>query len=224
MAIYFAKYGAAATAKAYQHRVPPEWSHAELVCTSCAEEYEHDLDECPSCGSPDANVIGRGSAGRFWGYRGLQRSLAIREVTPSVGLAAGRIARRWYRAKARSYNGTGRSESAPSARSYARTSACSPMLADSFASTTAPPLTHSLPEHCDKRSIPRTRPNSIGTIQSPWTIDTVGRDASRVVNVRTRPSLGRELPGRCRLIAITTPFGLFWPIPTSSIFSLSITG
>jgi hypothetical protein len=40
-----------------------------------------------------------GTAGRFWGYRGLHRELAIREVTPDVGIAAARIARRWYRAK-----------------------------------------------------------------------------------------------------------------------------
>jgi hypothetical protein len=44
-------------------------------------------------------VIEEGSVGRFWGYRGLHRELAIRQVTPEVGIAAGRIARRWYRAK-----------------------------------------------------------------------------------------------------------------------------
>ena len=37
--------------------------------------------------------------GRFWGYRGLRRVQAVRQVAPDVGIAAGRIARRWYRAK-----------------------------------------------------------------------------------------------------------------------------
>ena len=40
-----------------------------------------------------------GSVGRFWGYRGLHRELAIRQVTSDVGIASGRVARRWYRAK-----------------------------------------------------------------------------------------------------------------------------
>jgi hypothetical protein len=99
MAIYFAKYGAAATGKEYQHRVPKEWLACELVCAECGAGYEQDRDECPGCGCPDADLVETGSAGRFWGYRGLHRVLAIRQVTPDVGIAAGRIARRWYRAK-----------------------------------------------------------------------------------------------------------------------------
>ncbi|GJF07401.1 hypothetical protein PSD17_63480 [Pseudonocardia sp. D17] len=99
MAVYFAKYGAAATGKEYQHRVPREWVDTVLVCSSCGVEHDQALDECPGCGCPDADVVERGSAGRFWGYRGLNRALAIRQVTPDVGIAAGRIARRWYRAK-----------------------------------------------------------------------------------------------------------------------------
>jgi RNA polymerase subunit RPABC4/transcription elongation factor Spt4 len=99
MALYFAKYGAAATGKDYQHRVPPDWLDTALLCTSCAEEYEEDLNECPACGHPQADALERGSVGRFWGYRGLNCNLAIRHVTPVVGLTAGRIARRWYRAK-----------------------------------------------------------------------------------------------------------------------------
>lgn len=99
MAVYFAKYGAAATGKDYQHRVPPEWVSTMLVCTTCAEEYEADIDQCPACGHPDADLIERGRVGRFWGYRALHRTLAVRQVTPSVGIIAGRIARRWYRAK-----------------------------------------------------------------------------------------------------------------------------
>jgi hypothetical protein len=61
--------------------------------------YDSDRDECPDCGCPDADVTDEGIVGRFWGYRGLHRELAIRQVTPAVGIAAGRIARRWYRAK-----------------------------------------------------------------------------------------------------------------------------
>jgi hypothetical protein len=40
-----------------------------------------------------------GSAGRFWGYRGLRPVLAVRQVTPEDGIRAGRVLRRWYRAK-----------------------------------------------------------------------------------------------------------------------------
>ena len=56
-------------------------------------------DECPECGCPEADIVEQGSVGRFWGYRGLRRALAVRQVTPDVGIAAGRVARRWYRAK-----------------------------------------------------------------------------------------------------------------------------
>ncbi|MGD9526847.1 MAG: hypothetical protein AB7L91_14935 [Dehalococcoidia bacterium] len=99
MSIYFAKYGAAATGKEYQHRIPPEWLTSELVCTECSAGYDQALDECPACGCPDADLVETGSAGRFWGYRGLSRCLAIRQVTPAIGIAAARIARRWHRAK-----------------------------------------------------------------------------------------------------------------------------
>jgi hypothetical protein len=98
MAMYFAKYGAGG-GKEYQHRVPSEWLTIVLVCTSCTAEYDQDRDECPDCGCPDADVVEQGSVGRFWGYRGLHRVLAVRQVTPDVGIAAGRLARRWYRAK-----------------------------------------------------------------------------------------------------------------------------
>jgi hypothetical protein len=53
----------------------------------------------PGVRLPGADVVEQGSVGRFWGYRGLRRALAVRQVTPDVGIAAGRIARRWYRAK-----------------------------------------------------------------------------------------------------------------------------
>ena len=36
---------------------------------------------------------------RFWGYRGLRPVLAVRQVTPEDGIRAGRVLRRWYRAK-----------------------------------------------------------------------------------------------------------------------------
>ena len=45
---------------------------------------------------PSEQAIDRG---RFWGYRGLRPVLAIREVTPHNGIRAGRVLRRWYRAK-----------------------------------------------------------------------------------------------------------------------------
>jgi hypothetical protein len=99
MAVYFAKYGAASTGKEYQHQVPREWLQTVLICSECRTGYDQDFDECPDCGCPDADVTEEGSVGRFWGYRGLHRELAVRQVTPDVGIAAGRIARRWYRAK-----------------------------------------------------------------------------------------------------------------------------
>jgi len=96
--VYFAKYGTAGS-KEYQHRVPREWIDAYLVCDDCGRDYPEDHDECPDCGCYDAEVIEVGSAGRFWGYRGLRPVLAVREVTPDDGIRAGRTLRRWYRAK-----------------------------------------------------------------------------------------------------------------------------
>ena len=98
MAVYFAKYGSAG-AKEYQHRVPPEWLDSYLVCNDCGRDYDQDRDECPDCGCFEAELVELGSAGRFWGYRGLRPVLAIRQVTPGDGIRAGRILRRWYRSK-----------------------------------------------------------------------------------------------------------------------------
>ena len=44
-------------------------------------------------------MIEIGSAGRFWGYRGLRPVLAVQQVTPDDSIRAGRVLRRWYRAK-----------------------------------------------------------------------------------------------------------------------------
>ncbi|MQA14702.1 MAG: hypothetical protein GEV09_11165 [Pseudonocardiaceae bacterium] len=98
MAVYFAKYGTA-HGKDYQHRVPDEWISCYLLCESCGRDYDTDHDECPDCGHPDAEVVELGSAGRFWGYRGLRPVLAARHVTPANGVRAGRVLRRWYKAK-----------------------------------------------------------------------------------------------------------------------------
>jgi hypothetical protein len=99
MAIYFAKYGTGGR-KDYQHRVPPEWLSYALVCDDCGTEYDAELDECPDCGSLDAELVETGCGpGRFWGYRGLTPVLAARQVTPDNGIAAGRVLRRWYHAK-----------------------------------------------------------------------------------------------------------------------------
>jgi len=98
MAVYFAKYGTAG-GKEYQHRVPREWIDACLVCDECGRDYPEDRDECPDCGCFEAEVVEVGSAGRFWGYRGLRPVLAVRQVTPEDGIRAGRVLRRWYRAK-----------------------------------------------------------------------------------------------------------------------------
>ncbi len=74
MAVYFAKYGTGG-GKEYQHQVPREWLTTELVCTGCGCSYDQDRDECPDCGSFEADVVELGSVGRFWGYRGLHRAL-----------------------------------------------------------------------------------------------------------------------------------------------------
>jgi hypothetical protein len=99
MAVYFAKYGTGGR-KDYQHRVPPEWLSVALVCEDCGAEYDAECDECPDCGSLDAELVETGAGpGRFWGYRGLTPVLATRQVSPDTGIAAGRVLRRWYRAK-----------------------------------------------------------------------------------------------------------------------------
>jgi hypothetical protein len=99
MAVYFAKYGTAGR-KDYQHHVPREWITSVLICDECGREYPEDRDECPDCGCLDAELLDTGGGpGRFWGYRGLRPVLAIRQVSPAVGVAAGRVLRRWYRAK-----------------------------------------------------------------------------------------------------------------------------
>jgi hypothetical protein len=100
MAVYFAKYGHGAS-KEYQHHVPPQWLLARLRCEDCDTVYvENGDDPCPSCGSYEAELIEEaGGTGRIWGYWGLRPVLAVREVTPQVGIQAGRVMRRWYRAK-----------------------------------------------------------------------------------------------------------------------------
>jgi len=99
MAVYFAKYGTSG-GKEYQHRVPDEWLTSVLVCDGCGTEYEQDRDECPACGALEAELVDSGGGpGRFWGYRGLRAVLAVRQVTAAIGVQAGRLMRRWYRAK-----------------------------------------------------------------------------------------------------------------------------
>ncbi|MGI8815954.1 MAG: rolling circle replication-associated protein [Pseudonocardia sp.] len=75
MAVYFAKYGTSG-GKEYQHHVPKEWIGGYLLCTDCGSEYEEDRDECLDCGGLAADLVEPGTAGRFWGYRGLHRALA----------------------------------------------------------------------------------------------------------------------------------------------------
>jgi ribosomal protein L37E len=71
-----------------------------LICNDCGQQYDQDRNECPDCGDLEADLVGIGGGpGRFWGYRGLRPVLAVRQVTSEVGIAAGRVLRRWYRAK-----------------------------------------------------------------------------------------------------------------------------
>ena len=88
----------AAPSSTHSRIVADEWITSHLLCSRCGSEYDQDRDEC-DCGCPDADLIEQGSVGRFWGYRGLRRELAVRQVTPRIGIAAGRLARRWHRAK-----------------------------------------------------------------------------------------------------------------------------
>jgi hypothetical protein len=96
--VYFAKYGTTGSNE-YQHQVPSEWITSYLVGEDCGREYDQARDECPDCGCLEAQLVDTGSAGRFWGYRGLRPVLASRQVTPAVWIAAGRVLRRWYRSK-----------------------------------------------------------------------------------------------------------------------------
>lgn len=98
MAVYFTKYGSGGS-KEYQNRVPHQWLDAVATCLDCDHQYDADLHECPDCGHPEAEIDYHGSAGRFWGVRGLRSAVAVRHVSPDTGIAAGRIARRWYAAK-----------------------------------------------------------------------------------------------------------------------------
>ena len=61
------------------------------VCAS-ARSSHNSISACRYCDARCANadMIEEGSVGRFWGYRGLHRELAVRQVTPDVGVAAGR--------------------------------------------------------------------------------------------------------------------------------------
>lgn len=48
----------------------------------------------------EAELVEAGSGpGRVWGYRGLRPVIAVRQVTSTIGGQAGRLMRRWYRAK-----------------------------------------------------------------------------------------------------------------------------
>jgi len=98
MAVYFTKYGQGGR-KEYQNQVPREWLDAVATCLDCSRSYDADEHECPDCGHPEADIDYHGSAGRFWGVRGLRPAVAVRHVSPDAGIAAGRVARRWYAAK-----------------------------------------------------------------------------------------------------------------------------
>jgi hypothetical protein len=76
-----------------------------MRCEDCGTEYSEPDGEgeeafCPVCGAYTAQLVeGPGGTGRFWGYWGLRPVIAVRQVTPMLGIQAGRIMRRWYRAK-----------------------------------------------------------------------------------------------------------------------------
>ena len=61
-----------------------------------------DREECLECSCLDAELVDTGGGpGRFSGYRNLRPVLAIHQVLSQSrwGIAAGRVLRRWYRAK-----------------------------------------------------------------------------------------------------------------------------
>lgn len=84
MAVYFAKYSTAGC-KEYQHQVPREWITSYLVYKDCGRDYDQARDDCPDCGCLEAELVDTGSAGRFWGYRGLRPVLAVRSGHPGCG-------------------------------------------------------------------------------------------------------------------------------------------
>lgn len=87
LAVYFLKESLGGEGKAYQNRAPVEWlcgwvDHAAGV-------------EGPQPKGHDS----RPSMGRFWGYRGISKSVMTVEVEPSVGTQVARAMRRWQRAQ-----------------------------------------------------------------------------------------------------------------------------
>lgn len=83
MAVYFLKRATGHNLKAekeYQHLVPPEWAGVDRET---------------------GEAIGRGGAGRFWGYLRLERLVRIVELDDVQFLAARRLFRRYTRAQGR---------------------------------------------------------------------------------------------------------------------------
>ena len=99
MAIYFAKYGTGGR-KDYQHRVPPEWLSLALVVRRLRRRVRRRPRRVPRLRQPRRRT--RRDRHRTRPVLGLPRPhpvLAARQVTPDIGIAAGRVLRRWYRAK-----------------------------------------------------------------------------------------------------------------------------
>ena len=99
MAAYFAKYGTGGR-KDSQHRVRPEMLPAAQVCDDCGTEYDADRGDCPDCDCLDAGLVDMDA-----GPDGSGATAACNPFWPpvrshaAVGIAAGRMLRRWYRAK-----------------------------------------------------------------------------------------------------------------------------
>ena len=100
MAVYFAKYGAGRDGQGVPAPGPARVADdRRSSARSAGPTTTRTSTSVRTAAARTPSVTEEGSVGRFWGYRGLHRELAIRQVTPEVGIAAGRIARRWYRAK-----------------------------------------------------------------------------------------------------------------------------
>jgi len=85
LAVYFLKESLGGESKAYQNSAPVEWLGGWLDHSAGVQGPQ------PSGGRP--------SMGRFWGVRGIEKSVMTVELESSVGVQVARMMRRWQRAQ-----------------------------------------------------------------------------------------------------------------------------
>lgn len=85
LAVYFLKESLGGEDKAYQNAAPVQWCVGYLPAG-------HE-------GPRPAELVQRGSVGRFWGYRGIDKAVSTVELESSVGVQVARMMRRHQRAQ-----------------------------------------------------------------------------------------------------------------------------